>query len=106
MDAQTGKTLDLLLHIRQSIGKILTTPIGARVMRRDFGSVLPDLVDAPINARTRLHVMAATATAVVKWEKRIRPACITMDIDGPRLVVTLTGVLRATGEAVDLSFEL
>ncbi|MDR1229696.1 MAG: GPW/gp25 family protein [Azoarcus sp.] len=49
MDAETGRTTSDLAHVRQSIRKILTTPIGSRVMRRGFGSRLSDLVDAPLN---------------------------------------------------------
>lgn len=37
--------------------KILTTPTGSRVMRRDFGSAIPDLLDAPQNAVTRMQLM-------------------------------------------------
>lgn len=29
-------------HVQQSIRKILSTPIGSRVMRRNFGSDIPD----------------------------------------------------------------
>ncbi|MDR3299458.1 MAG: GPW/gp25 family protein [Candidatus Accumulibacter sp.] len=94
MDASTGRTKTDIEHIRQSIQKILTTPIGTRVMRRNFGSIVPDLIDAPINARTRLRVMAATATAVIKWEPRIKPAKITMLMDTSALTVELTGVLK------------
>ena len=36
-------------HIDQSIGDILSTPIGTRVMRPDYGSRIPRLVDRPIN---------------------------------------------------------
>ncbi|MDR1350899.1 MAG: GPW/gp25 family protein [Zoogloeaceae bacterium] len=106
MNAQTGTPLALLAHLRQSIGKILTTPVGARVMRRDFGSILPDLVDAPLNARTRLQVIAATATAILKWEPRLKPAKIDLETDGARLVLTLTALLKSTGESVQLRVQL
>ena len=53
----------------QSVTKILTTPTGSRVMCRDFGSVVPDLLDAPQNAVTRMQLMGATAIAL--WEPRI-----------------------------------
>ncbi|EPC5230190.1 GPW/gp25 family protein [Klebsiella quasipneumoniae] len=48
----------------QSVTKILTTPTGSRVMRRDFGSVVPDLLDAPQNTVTRMQLMGATAVAL------------------------------------------
>lgn len=111
MNADTGERMEGITHIRQSIGKILTTPIGTRVMRREFGSLIPDLIDAPINPRTRLQVMAATATAVIRWEPRIRPSRISLRMESglesaAGLVVELTGTLRdgpRAGQTVSLS---
>lgn len=50
MDATTGKPLSGDAHLAQSVADILTTPIGSRVMRRSYGSLIPSLIDAPINA--------------------------------------------------------
>jgi phage baseplate assembly protein W len=94
MDAATGSRLDDLAHVRQSVVKILTTPIGTRVMRRDYGSLLSALIDAPLNARTRLLAMAATGTALIRWEPRIRPARITLAADGPTLTIELVAALK------------
>lgn len=69
-DATTGKPLDGLAHLQQSIKDILTTPIGSRVMRRDYGSRLPRLVDAPMNRATLIDLYAATAEALATWEPR------------------------------------
>lgn len=71
MDAHTGRALEGLDHLRQSIADILTTPIGSRVMRRDYGSLLPELIDAPFNGATRLMLYGAIATALMRWEPRI-----------------------------------
>ncbi|MBG4169896.1 GPW/gp25 family protein, partial [Pseudomonas aeruginosa] len=60
MNAHTGGAIDRLAHIRQAIADILTTRIGTRVMRREYGSQLPELIDAPFNDTTRLQVYAAT----------------------------------------------
>jgi phage baseplate assembly protein W len=102
MNAETGRALSDLAHVRQSIKKILTTPIGSRVMRRDFGSRIPDLVDNPLNDANRLRVIAATADAVIRWEPRIRVSRITLEQDGAALTVTLSGTLK-TGAAAELS---
>lgn len=72
MDRLTGKNIEGAEHIAQSIGDILTTPIGTRVMRRDYGSRLPELIDAPMNRATRQLIAAASAGAIARWEKRIR----------------------------------
>ncbi|WP_312668982.1 GPW/gp25 family protein [Stutzerimonas nitrititolerans] len=72
MSSRTGRTLEGNTHLAQSIADILTTPIGSRVMRREYGSQLPDLIDAPLNDATRLQAYAATAMALMRWEPRIR----------------------------------
>ena len=68
----TGKPLDGDAHLAQSIGDILTTPLGSRVMRRDYGSLLFDLIDKPINGAIRMLLHAATAIALRRWEPRLR----------------------------------
>ena len=72
MQRTTGKPLGGIDHLRQSIADILTTPIGSRVMRRDYGSELPALIDQPDNGATRVRLYAATATALLRWEPRLR----------------------------------
>ena len=71
MNRDTGGAIGELEHISQSIADILNTRIGTRVMRREYGSLLPELVDHPFNDATRLRVYAATAMAVLRWEPRI-----------------------------------
>ena len=53
MSRFTGEKLDPNsdAHLVQSIGDILTTPLGSRVLRRSYGSELPDLIDQPIEPR-------------------------------------------------------
>jgi hypothetical protein len=70
--ATTGRAITGPAHLSQSMADILTTPIGSRVMRREYGSLLPDLIDAPFNDATRLQAYAAVAMALMRWEPRIR----------------------------------
>ena len=70
MHKQSGKALSDEAHLHQSIADILTTPIGSRVMRRDYGSRLFELVDQPINHHTLVDFYAATAGALAQWEPR------------------------------------
>ena len=72
MSRTNGTAIDGDDHLAQSIADILLTPIGTRIMRRDYGSLLPQLIDAPLNETTRLAIFAATATALRRWEKRLR----------------------------------
>ncbi len=72
INADTGKPLSGWDHVVQSIRVILTTMIGTRVMRREFGSELMALVDAPMTDRVVLAVYVATANALARWEPRFR----------------------------------
>lgn len=81
-------------HIRQSIGDIITTPVGSRVMRRNYGSIIPDLIDQPLNEHTRLRLFAATAAALMRWEPRFKLSNITLGFDAQgKAIVEVTGTL-------------
>ena len=98
MSRSTGKPLDGVAHLAQSIGDILTTPVGSRVMRRDYGSLLPRLIDQPFNAATRIRLFAATAAALMRWEPRIQLDQVRMELgDAPgAVVVTVEGTRTDT----------
>lgn len=101
IDANTGQSLSGQDHLRQSIRDILTTPIGSRVMRRDYGSRLYQLVDAPLNGDTIVDLYAATAEALATWEPRISVEQITAEQTAPgKVTLALTGVYTPTGEPV------
>lgn len=72
INAATGRLLTDWDHTHQSIRKIVQTAIGARVMRRDFGSDLPDLVDTKMIRKNILAVYSAAASAIQQWEPRFR----------------------------------
>ena len=52
-----GTSLSEKEHLQQSVADILTTPIGSRVMRRDYGSNIPFLIDHPISPAFSYHFM-------------------------------------------------
>jgi len=72
MNMATGRDLTGIDHLSQSINDILSTPIGSRVMRREYGSDLPDLIDAPMTPELTVDVFAAVALALDRWEPRYR----------------------------------
>lgn len=101
INASTGKRLSGLDHLRQSIRDILTTPIGSRVMRREYGSQLFSLIDAPTNRSTVMDVIAATAEAIARWEPRIRVTKVVPRSSSPgALSVDLEGIYLPDGESV------
>ncbi|MFZ1873248.1 MAG: GPW/gp25 family protein [Chania sp.] len=71
MNASSTGTLTDADHVWQSANDILLTPIGSRVMRRNYGSLVPDLLDSPQNDVTRLQLMSAAVIALAAWEPRI-----------------------------------
>lgn len=83
MDARTGKSLSGEAHLAQSVGKILGTPLGSCVARREFGSLLAELVDQPANPASRLRIYAATALAIQRWEPRITLTRVSLEQTGP-----------------------
>jgi len=87
-----GQTMSPKDHLRQSIEDILTTPIGTRVMRRDYGSRLYDLIDRPMTPGLKLDVFAAVVEALRKWEPRfvIERVFVTFAEAG-RVVLGITG---------------
>jgi uncharacterized protein len=82
MNARTGRAISGAAHLQQSIADILFTPLGTRVMRRDYGSLLPQLIDGPINPVMRMRVMAATVIALARWEPRIQVTKVDFSVSG------------------------
>lgn len=70
MSRTDGSRMTPAAHLEQSINDILTTPKGSRVIMREYGSDLPDLIDAPMNGETMVDIFAATAEALDRWEPR------------------------------------
>lgn len=95
MTRETGKPLNRDEHINQSIRDIITTPIGSRVCRRDYGSRLFQLVDRPINPALTAELVNATADALHRWEPRVVVDRVTLeagtDPAAGRLAITLEG---------------
>lgn len=112
MDRTTGRRISGIDHVRQSVADILTTPLGSRLERRNYGSLQPSLIDQPDNAHTRLRCYAAIASALMKWEPRLRvtrvgmtagdrPGQATVDLQGDYLgqAVSLSAALQMRGSA-------
>jgi phage baseplate assembly protein W len=57
--------------IRQAIRIILSTALGERVMRPDFGCALHELIFAPNSAATRGMAEHHVREALLRWEPRV-----------------------------------
>lgn len=72
IDRFTGKPLSGWLHTYQSIETILSTRLGERVMRRNFGSAVPGILGKNLVPSTMLKFFMAITIAIELWEPRFR----------------------------------
>lgn len=84
MNRTTGAAVTGLDHLRQSVGDILSTPIGSRVMRREYGSLVPELIDHPDNNTSQVRLFSAVASALLRWEPRFRLTRVGVQRDAER----------------------
>ena len=96
MDAATGRLLPLRQHLAQSVRNI-----GTRVQREEYGSLLPLLIDMPLNEITLLRCASATVMALAAWEPRftVTAAAVTPLADGSgRVRIAVEGELNGRAE--------
>jgi phage baseplate assembly protein W len=91
MNATTGRAVEGDEWLAQAVADILTTPIGTRPMRRDYGSLVPALIDQPLNSATTLQIYAASAGALRRWL--------------PELSLTRCSLSKREGGAAELTIE-
>ena len=103
-NALTGQSITDIDHVRQSVRDILITPVGSRIARRTYGSLLFRLTDQPDNNALRLQLMAACYTALLRWEPRIQIRQLTISSPVPAsIVIDLSGVFSAIGQPFSFS---
>ncbi len=107
MNKDTGRSLDGLEHLHQSVRDILITPLGSRVMRRDYGSGLFELIDANLTPLTLALIYAAIVDALRKWEPRLRVTRVQAEplsepLEQGRISVTLEGQYLPNGQEIRL----
>ena len=103
-NSETGRQIGLYDHIRQSIKNILFTRIGTRLMREEYGSLLPELLDQPITPALLLQCQAAAIAALAKWEPRIEIQAATVsatvsaaDANDAKVIINIEAVNISTG---------
>ncbi|MEM6602491.1 MAG: GPW/gp25 family protein [Pseudomonadota bacterium] len=102
ISSNNGAYLEDFAHLQQSVRDILTTPIGSRTLRRDYGSRLPLLVDQPFSASLLLNIYKSTAEALRLWEPRIAIKKISATFEDGKITLTMAGIYLPDGEAVEL----
>lgn len=103
VDRNTGKWLGGWAHVVQSLHVIVTTTIGTRVQRRQFGCEDASLIDRPMNESEVLRAISAIAEAVDLWEPRFRiTRCVIADATVlGKLVLRIAGVYFPRGHLGD-----
>lgn len=103
MGATSGKALVGLDHLKQSIRDIVTTRIGTRVMRRDYGADIPNIVDRPVNEELAVDLTIALADALGRWEPRFRLRDVAFRVVGEGVIeFSLTGDYLPDGRKITL----
>lgn len=85
--------------IRQSLHIILSTRVGERVMRPDFGTDLHNLVYHNMDLTARTQLRAAIEKAILYWEPRITLNKVSFDMSEERsgkLSILLEYMIRQT----------
>ncbi|PSN06246.1 GPW/gp25 family protein [Siccibacter turicensis] len=107
MDRTRGAALVDEAHVSQSVRDILMTPVGTRVMRREYGSLLSALLDQPQNPALRLQIMSACYMALLKWEPRITLTALNFETRfNGEMIVEITGQLTDTAGDISLTIPL
>lgn len=104
LDRRTSQLLTGLDHLKQSIEDILTTPLGSRRMRPEYGSNLRRFVDLPVNEGWKSAVQAEVARALGRWEPRVRleRVRVVSVLDG-QIGLELTGQYLGSSAVVEVS---
>jgi len=107
LDMTNGRAVSGLDHLRQSVRDILITPIGSRVMRRDYGSGLADLIDQNLTPLTLAQIYAASVDALRKWEPRLRVTrvqaeALPEEMEDGRLSITVDGIYLPEAREITL----
>ena len=104
MNVHTGRSIADLEHLRQSITDILSTPIGSRIMRREYGSRLFKRLDAPLTGELLAEIYADVVEALFSYEPRFEVTNVSVvSMDQGHLILDVTGKYLVTGEDVTLN---
>ncbi|MCG7536483.1 GPW/gp25 family protein [Pseudoalteromonas sp. OOF1S-7] len=103
MHAKTGKPLGGVEHLKQSIRDIVTTPKGSRVMRREYGCGLFELIDRPFSHSLVGDITIAISNALEQWEPRFALEGVAVHPAGDgKLSIAIEGLYLINGEPVTI----
>ncbi|QVM95606.1 GPW/gp25 family protein [Pseudomonas sp. SORT22] len=104
MDRRSGHPLSGIAHLRQSIEDILTTPLGSRRMRPEYGSKLRRFVDLPVNEGWKSAVQAEVARALGRWEPRLKLERVRVTaVVGGQITLQLSGQYLGANQTLEVT---
>ena len=103
MNINNGANIPEINHLKQSISNILTTPIGSRVMRRDYGSNLFNKIDHPINGELIAEIYLDIVESLFIWESRFELDQVAVqNIQNGKITIDLEGSFLNSGQKITL----
>lgn len=103
MNITTGADISEINHLKQSISNILTTPIGSRTMRRDYGSNLFNKIDHPVNGELIAEIYLDIVESLFIWEPRFELDQVAVQsIENGKITIDLEGSFLSNGEKITL----
>jgi hypothetical protein len=94
----TSKTTKDL--IKSSLTMILSTYLGSRIMRPDFGSVLPEILFDPIDSIMISKIQIYVPDAIRKYEPRLSNVSVSSSIKNKEVNITISATIVETGDPV------
>lgn len=89
--------------LKENITHILLTGVMERVMRRDYGGGLRQLVHDPNNEALRAVARHQLAKAIQRYEPRVQLNSLKVQVDGACLYIDLRYTVRRTRQPQALS---
>jgi len=104
LNHETGGVVEGWASVVQSMQTILATRINTRQFLRQFGSEVPELIDAPSNEASLMELYVAVAEALAQWEPRFELSDVQLSAgaDG-QVLLYLSGAHRPNAHLGDLS---
>lgn len=104
LNQDTGHAIAGWPHVVQSLQTILATRLATRVFRREFGSQVPAMIDAPMNDAGIMALYVAVAEALERWEPRFELTDVGFEPAATGVItMTLSGIYRPNAHLGDLS---
>lgn len=90
-------------YLQQSIHDIINTPLGSRIMRRNYGCNIMNIIDSPMNEYTLIQIQAYLANSLLQQEKNILLHKLTIKNRNERLIINIEGIYIQSGNQININ---